>query len=147
MSGIRKSNDANWHKLAVHGSAFSAWRMSALEIFHLASIRLCMTALEKADVLPALARKTFGKSAWEEFTYQGLTEKRSTNTSHRISVYLRLVVLMGYCRRKLEAILGDTGGKFSTTTFYKSAALPTELRQPRSYRGMQNHPPSEGVRL
>jgi hypothetical protein len=33
-----------------------------------------------------------------------------------------LGVLMGYCRRKLEAILGDTGGKFSTTTFYKSAA-------------------------
>jgi hypothetical protein len=37
---------------------------------------------------------------------------------------------MGYCRGKLDRILGVTGGKSSTTTFYKSAALPTELRQP-----------------
>ena len=90
-----------------------------------------MTALAKAEVQRATARKTFGKSDCEAFTFHELTEKQPANPWHRISEYVQLGVLMGFCRRKLEAILGDTGGISSTTTFYKSAALPTELRQPK----------------
>ena len=106
-----------------------------------------MTALAKADVQPAPARKTFGKSDWEAFTYQGLTEKRSTNTSHRISVYVRSRLLLNYSGEKLKTILGVTRGKSSTTTFYKSAALPTELRQLDANRGRQTPVPFGGVRL
>ena len=57
-------------------------------------------------------------------------EHKTQTTNKQPSVYVRSWLLMDYRGEKLKNILGVTGEKSSTTTFYKSAALPTELRQP-----------------
>jgi len=62
------------------------------------------------------------------------TDTHQQTTNRQFSVYVQSWLLMGYCRGKLDTILGVTGGKTSTTRSYKSAALPTELRQPKSDR-------------
>jgi hypothetical protein len=86
------------------------------------------------------AQNSFGFLLIESLTILALTDNTRANTLPTGSVYAQSWVLKGYCPEKPDRILGVTGEKFSTTRSYKSAALPTELRQPNQTGTCYNRP-------
>jgi hypothetical protein len=85
------------------------------------------------------AQNSFGFLLIESLTILVLTDNTRADTLPTSSVYAQQPLLMDYCPEKSDSILGVTGGKSSTTRSYKSAALPTELRQPNQI-GMDRKP-------